>query len=362
MNSDRYRLYFSLVILLFVTQVFYRYIGEEKFTGIVSEVYSYVMENGVEYSSSSPGGKQVRRYETNYLGRIGIGAYLFKYDGNDNSIVISHENEIQHRLQYVLVFRSWGGDDKDFPTMLAAQLSDLDITPIITWEPWERNFDDATAIQTDFTLESIVGGEHDEYISSWAKAAKELDTPIILRFAHEQSTYPGERSWYPWQGKPATYKNAYRRIVYIFRSVGALNVKFMWNPVAFWPETTLDYYPGAGIVDYLGMTVLNHGVDSGEEGDRWKQCKELFEDQYDVLRTVNKPIIVTEFASSEVGGSKAAWYRECFRMIKANPYVIGVVSLEADADTSYPSIDWRIGSSYESLKSYREQISDTIFR
>ena len=64
--------------------------------------------------------------------------------------------------------------------------------------------------------------------SAWGK-------PLVLRFAHEMNG-----DWYPWSegvnGNAAgQYVPAYRRVVSLFRSVGATNVTWVWSPNVAYP-------------------------------------------------------------------------------------------------------------------------------
>ena len=163
----------------------------------------------------------------NPAGQVGLGIYTddVPYDGFRSVYVF--EQSIGHKMAYVLWFHAWGDADREFPTAYVRAASQMGLTPVITWEPWKRDFDDPSAVQPAYSLESIAAGEHDEYVRSWARAARDVDVPIILRFAHEQSTEPGDRPWYPWQGDPEGYRAAFRHVVGLFREEGAGKVRFL---------------------------------------------------------------------------------------------------------------------------------------
>ncbi len=184
----------------------------------------------------------------------------------------------------------------------------------------------------------------------------------MLRFAHEQSTEPGVRSWYPWQGDPEGYRAAFRHIVELFRAERATNVQFLWS--GMWlNQWAAAYYPGDDVVDWVGTTTLNHGTDIPESWAQWRSFDDLFSGQYEAALRWGKPIMVTEMATAEQGGDKAAWLRDAFTNLETRyPLVRGVLLLEATQDREWPNINWSVSSSPESLEAFREVIADPYFK
>jgi beta-mannanase len=298
----------------------------------------------------------------NPAGRVGLGAYLVgtPYDGF--AAVRRFESLVGHRVQYVLWFQAWGDDDRAFAGYWISQAAQNGAIPVITWEPWRRDFANPTAEQPDYSLASIAAGDHDDYIRTWAGAAAGTGVPIIIRFAHEQSTEPGSRLWYPWQGDPENYRAAFRHIVGLFREAGASNVQFLWS--AMWLDgSAAEYYPGSDVVDLIGTTVLNHGTAVTTPWAQWRTFGELFGGQYQAAAGWGKPIFLTELGTAEQGGDKAAWLSEVFTSLKFNyPLVSGVLLLEVESDREWPDINWSVGSSLESLNTFRQLISDPYFK
>jgi len=295
-------------------------------------------------------------------GHVGLGAYLDGTPYDRFAAVQQFEGLLRRKMQYALWFQAWGNDDRGFPDYWIELASQNGLVPVITWEPWKRDFADPTAAQPAYSLSSIAAGEHDEYIRSWARGAKSIGVPIIIRFAHEQSTEPGARLWYPWQGDPEGYKAAFRHIVTLFREEGAGNVQFLWS--AMWlDEWAYEYYPGDDIVDFVGTTVLNHGTAPTVPWANWRTFDELFGGQYQAALQWGKPMILTELATAEQGGDKAAWLRDCFTSLKPKyPFVQGVLLLEVQSDREWPNINWSVASSQESLAAFREAINDPYFK
>ncbi len=185
---------------------------------------------------------------------------------------------------------------------------------------------------------------------------------MIIRFAHEQSTQPGTRSWYPWQGDPTGYKAAFRHIVTIFRQEGATNVQFLWS--AMWlDQWASQYYPGDDVVDLVGTTVLNHGTAPSMTWAQWRTFDDLFGVQYQAALRWNKPIVLTELATAEQGGDKAAWLRDCLTSLQPKyPLVQGILLFEVQSDREWPTINWSVASSSASLAAFQAAIASPYFK
>jgi beta-mannanase len=298
----------------------------------------------------------------NLAGRVGLGLYSegVPYDGFAS--VEAFERLTRHKMEYVLWFQAWGDEDRGFPTEWLKLAAERELVPVITWEPWKRDFQDPTTIQPDYALAGIAAGQHDAYIRAWAEEARALGVPFVLRFAHEQSTEPGLRPWYPWQGDPQAFRAAFRHIVEVFRSAGAHNVQFLWSGMWLnsWAE---QYYPGHDVVDWVGTTVLNHGLGANAAWAQWRTFEELFVGQYQAAQQWGKPLMLTELASAEQGGDKAAWLRDCFSQLRTKyPLVRGVLLLEAQSDREWPAINWSVSSSPASLEAFTEATNDAHFR
>jgi beta-mannanase len=299
----------------------------------------------------------------NAAGHIGLGVYfdgLTPYD--DFASVQTFERQNKHKMQYVLWFQAWGDADKDLNPAVVKSAQQKGLTPVITWEPWKRDFKNTTAIQPAYSLQSIAAGGQDAYLRPWARAARDSGVPMIIRFAHEQSTEPGTRSWYPWQGDPQAYKAAFRYIVKLFREEQARNVRFLWS--AIWlDQWASQYYPGDDVVDMVGTTTLNHGTGADVSWAKWRTFDDLFSGQYQAALKWGKPVLITEMATAEQGGSKAAWLRDAFASIRQKyTLVAGVLVLEMVADRDYPAINWSVSSSPASLAAFQAAIANPYFK
>jgi cellulose synthase (UDP-forming) len=214
----------------------------------------------------------------------------------------------------------------------------LGSTPEITWEPWDATLGNP---QPQYSLASIIDGSHDALIRSVATTLREFGRPVLLRFAQEMNG-----TWYPWTatGKhgfspPSEYVAAWRHVHDIFAAVGATNVLWVWAPVTGYFSPRL--YPGNRYVDVLGVSGFNGGSILRWAGG-WRSFPQIFSSTLRALRRLapGKPIQISEVASADAGGSKAAWIRQMFSTLEGMPYVTSLVWFN-----DVKQADWPIESS-----------------
>jgi len=244
------------------------------------------------------------------------------------------EANLGHRFEFAMTYTSFvsGFPEKDVRDIYA----DGRIM-MLTLHPWtEGNL-------VDIMIPGIVKGDYDRYIKSWATGIKELGEPVLFRFANEMNG-----DWDPWCawffGKDHDlYIQAWRRIHDIFREEGADNAYFVWNPHdrSFpdfkWNNPHL-YYPGDEYVDWVGLTGYNNGT--SYDWDRWRDFGPIYSGIYEEYSALypDKPLIITEFASNEVGGDKAAWIEDAFKRLAEDfPKIkIAVWFNQVDGRWQYP--------------------------
>jgi hypothetical protein len=113
------------------------------------------------------------------------------------------------------------------------------------------------------TVQQIEEGTWDSYIMKIADQAKAFGYPIFIRIGSEMNINQGG-------GRPSFGENAsafvgaWRRIVNTFKSEGATNVVFVWNPnwADIGPNHWTDYYPGDEYVDWVGIDLYQFQPDS----------------------------------------------------------------------------------------------------
>jgi hypothetical protein len=233
--------------------------------------------------------------------------------------------------------------------------------PLIDWASYDYEAPELLN-QPEFSLSTIIQGKHDEYIRQWATQARDWEHPFFLRFIWEMNGW-----WFPWServngNQPGEYVQAWRHVHDIFVEVGAQNVTWVWCVNVVGRETipleTL--YPGDEYVDWLCMDGYNSGANPLTR-DRWRSFAELCKETYSALLGVapDKPIMIAEVASTEVGGSKAAWIHEA--LIDDLPNRFPAVRAIVWFNWSNRGMDWPIDSSPQAQSAFAEGIRSDYY-
>ena len=253
---------------------------------------------------------------------------------------------------------AWGEDNsRDFPTSTAQAMASRGITPMIWWTPRGGSDTELYSRHRNINL-----GLHDDYIRQYARDARQFDGQVLLRFAHEINNH-----YFPWSvnsydNTPESFIAAWRRVHGIFRAQGANNVKFVWSVAKEVCEGGCNpytrVYPGDQYVDVMGFSGYNWGATKG-----WISMYDAYRRPANLLAQISdKPVMVAETGSNEIGGSKAEWIRTGYREIHERlPQISAIVWTNVDLRyLNHP--DWRIDSSPSSLAAYAEIASLDDFR
>ncbi|WP_311381082.1 glycosyl hydrolase [Arthrobacter sp. ISL-85] len=223
-------------------------------------------------------------------------------------------------------------------------------TPLITWEPWAWG---GGVDQPAYSLARITAGDFDGYISQWGQSLAAWGKPVMLRFAHEMNG-----NWYPWAesvngNQAGDYVAAWRHVHDVVAATGAGNVQWVWSPNVPYPGSTDlgGLYPGQSYVDTVALDGYNWGT--SQTWSSWVAPADLLGPGISQLRTLapGKPVLIAETASSELGGSKAAWNTDLVSYLAAQPDVMGFVWFHMQKET-----DWRINSSDSSASAFKSAL------
>lgn len=166
----------------------------------------------------------------------------------------------------------------------------------------------------------VLNGEYDTYLKNYVADVKAYGEPVLFRIGNEMNGDWCVYSAYHTSKDTEIYKAFYQYIYGLFQEAGADNIIWIWNPNAksfpnFKWNDSLCYYPGDQYVDVIGMTNYNTGT--YYEGETWTEFDVLYDQLYaEYLEKYEKPLMITEFASSSVGGDKVAWVSHMFEKIK----------------------------------------------
>jgi mannan endo-1,4-beta-mannosidase len=239
--------------------------------------------------------------------------------------------------------------------------------PLIDWASWDYSVSPIEQ-QPQFTLRSIINGDHDAFIREWATQARDWGHPFFLRFDWEMNG-----NWYPWSeilnnNQTGEFVTAWRHVHDIFTDVGATNVTWVWCVSAEYIDSLplQSLYPGDAYVDWVGMDGFNWGQ---ARGAPWQSFRTILEPTYQMLSTLapSKPIMIGEVSSTEndpaagAGQSKAAWIKDALTQTLPNNFPKVKALVWFDWYQPSEGYHWEIDSSKESLAAFKESIDSAYY-
>jgi hypothetical protein len=334
----------------------------EKSTGPLEDTFT-AMGNGVSYMENKyilQNRKHTRseklqwfneyRNDRNKIAhpdRILFGAYDNEFSESFQSIV-DLENALNTTLPIIHIYTAWGSKpDQKFPSLQVNAIWDVGSIPFITWEPWLNDFNSTDFPKIDIDpkkrdksgLKSIAKGDYDAYIDKWATDVKNLGRLIFIRLGHEMND-PYRYPWGPQNNKPEDFIAAWKHVINRFKSIGAINAIWVWSPHPAYSYFDA-YYPGDDYVDWVGIGTLNYGTVA--TWGKWWTFDEIFGNYYSQLSKYNKPIIISEFGSLDVGGNRAKWFGDAITSMPVKYPAIKAVNFfhcSSDNTTTSKSLNW----------------------
>jgi hypothetical protein len=292
--------------------------------------------------------------------RVLLGAFDSRI-GHTLEGVLELERSIKTTLPVLHVYSAWGDrPDQQFPIRQLSAIWNMGSVPMVTWEPWLTDFENALHPHLPLRdardrhgLAAVARGDYDFYVDAWAGAAKQFGRPLFVRLGHEMND-PYRYPWGPQNNTKEEFIGAWRHIVERFRRAGANNVLWIWAPHVAYQYWEL-YYPGAEYVDWVSTGALNFGTVA--HWSRWWTFDELFGRRYPDLAAFGKPIMVDELGSLSVGGDRRLWYDEALTNLPARyPAVRAVLFFHArdDQTLTYQRVNWAVVSD--------QDVAETIAR
>lgn len=175
----------------------------------------------------------------------------------------------------------------------------------------------------------VLNGKYDEFLLNYAQTVKDFGHPVLFRLGNEMNGDWCPYSSYNTSKDTLVFKEFYRYVHRFFTDAGADNVIWIWNPngKSFpdfeWNDEVM-YYPGDEYVDIVGLTAYNTGT--YYPGENWTSFAVLYDPIYARSNTLySQPLMITEFASSSVGGDKNQWIRDMFDHIQSYPRIKAAV-------------------------------------
>ncbi len=262
-----------------------------------------------------------------------VGIYLGA-SGLSGSELVAFEQRAGHRLSWVAFSQRWSRG-LAFPRQRVLAIWRHGAVPYVAFLPTSTDYvpgRSASGPERRYTLERIAAGDFDRQLTAWADGARALGVPLLLSFGAEVN-----EDWGPWNGRwngagetedygdldtpdgAERYRDAYRRVVTLFRSEGARNVSFVFSAdarrsAADWNAVRL-YYPGDAFVDWLAIS--DYGS-LGPDAAVVPFARRLADSGvYSILtRLSRRPVAVV---GGTVGG-KPGWIRDAFRALRSKRY------------------------------------------
>jgi hypothetical protein len=278
------------------------------------------------------------------LPRVAFGAFVAGYPGSGSQLS-QFQSAVGTHIAIASSFDNWGDIFPD-----SSQLADSDSghTLLIAWNM-------GSTAATRFA--TFPRHKHDVYLAREAAAIARYGKPIYIRPWAEmngdwtafQPTPSGDK---PAGGTYAQFIAAWRYLVRFFRSHGATNARWVFNPTTdTYPGTTpiKAIWPGARYVNVLGLDGYNWGTGGWFT---WRSFANIYATQYARITALSPtlPVWICETGSKEPSEndgapvdprhSKATWYRSMFAWLARTGTRVTVVSLFE----TYKERDWRIAS------------------
>jgi hypothetical protein len=205
------------------------------------------------------------------------------------------------------------------------------------------NLTSTTPGNEGITTHEIARGLADRYIRAYARDVKAYGRPLLVRL------FNGEFNGDWWYGvSPRANSNvttgdfvaAWRRVVDIFRAVGATNVSWAWVPMAYPANVRINvdpniaaYYPGDAYVDWAGADVADTGRPDWLDGP------------YAFAAAHGKPFFVGEFAirhewSTLSPPQQLVWLAEAFDYFERHPLVKAISYFNYNSRAPGSRVPW----------------------
>nr|AGS53421.1 beta-mannanase-like protein [uncultured bacterium contig00025] len=182
------------------------------------------------------------------------------------------------------------------------------------------------------TLRIYRGGEY-EQIRDFARKAKEFGHPFLFRLNNEMNS-----DWTSYGGvvnlmDPDIYADVWRYVYKIFGEEGVDNAIWVFSPNdRDYPPNNwnsfVSYYPGNEYVHIIGLTGYNTGTYyEAVYAEKWREFETIYDGIAYEYNNVfdNFPWIISEIASSSIGGDKEKWITGMFDSLKKYPRIKAAV-------------------------------------
>lgn len=273
------------------------------------------------------------------------------------------EEKLGFRFPIVLIYNHIGQPlAQDFTDICAQDGRMIELTLQMT----ETNNED---LYCKSPLIETYRGRYDDKIRALARQLKEqIKAPFFFRLNNEMNTDWANYSGIVNLSDPEIYIGCWQRVYQIFEEEGVDNAIWVFNPndrnypPCNW-NNFLAYYPGDDYVQMIGVTGYNTGTYYKDvTGEEWRSFTEIYDEVQKAYEPFfgDFPWIITEFASSSIGGNKPLWISNMFKNMHRYPNIKAAVWFSAPDIDMRPGHEGTISRPYmldesdESLAAFRE--------
>ncbi len=289
----------------------------------------------------------------------GIFLQDFYVSGFDGELAELEEN-LGYTFPLILYYRHF--PTHEFPTEIMQENYEAGRLVELTLQLTDNNNIDMFAKSP---LLEIYRGNMDQELRQWARAAADFGHPFLFRLNNEMNS-----DWTSYGGvvnlaDPAIFTAVWQRIYRIFKEEGVDNCLWIFNPhdrqapPSDW-NNSLAYYPGNEYVHLIGVTGYNNGTYYTQWAEEWREFDVIYDQIWDEYspRFGKFPWIITEFASSGIGGDKVAWIHNMFDHIGNYPNIRMAVWFSFadfdDANGGTPARTYWLDETPETLEAFRQ--------
>lgn len=281
------------------------------------------------------------------------------YESGVHEKIPAMEEALDFRFPIILAYIH---SNMDFPMDFMEENWDSGRVVELTYQLTENNNEDMRGYSP---LLDLYRGVNEENVRAFARGAKEFGHPFLFRLCNEMNS-----DWTSYGGvnnmaDPEVFITAWRRIYEIFREEGANNCIWIFNPndrncpPSRWNDG-MNYYPGNEYVQLFGVTGYNNGTYYEKWAEEWREFDQIYDAiqaQY-LPRFGAFPWIITEFASSSIGGDKAAWIDSMFHHLSDYPNIKAAVWFSsADYDGDVPARPYWLDETPETLEAFKRGLA-----
>ncbi|MBQ3226805.1 MAG: endoglucanase, partial [Clostridia bacterium] len=153
---------------------------------------------------------------------------------------------------------------------------------------------------------------------------------------------------------PEIYIGCWQRVYEIFAEEGVDNAIWVFNPndrnypPCNW-NNYLAYYPGDRYVQMIGVTGYNTGTYFKDvTGEDWRSFTQIYDEVNEAYLPFFSefPWMITEFASSSIGGNKPMWITNMFENLDRYPNIKAAVWFSAPDMDMRPGYEGKISRPY----------------